>query len=65
VVIVDREVVRVVHMSWASREWTDRVLNARHMIESAAGMVALAQGAEVVVSQRSALHRGASSGYPY
>jgi hypothetical protein len=65
VVIVDREVVRVVHMSWASREWTDRVLNARHTIENAAGMVALAQGAEVVVSQRSALHRGASSGYPY
>lgn len=49
VVIVDREAVRAVHMSWVSRERTDRVLDARHVIEIVAGMIALAQAAEVVV----------------
>ena len=65
VAIVDREAVRVVHMSWVSRERTDRVVGARHAIESAAGMIVLAQAAAVVVSQRRALRRGAWSGCPY
>lgn len=65
VVIVDREDVWVVHMSWVSRERTGLVVGARHATESAAGMIVLALAAAVVVSQRQALRRGAWSGCPY
>jgi hypothetical protein len=63
--IVDREAVREVHTSSVSRERVDRVVDARHAIESVAGTFVPAHTAPVVVVwERERLHRGASIGCP-
>lgn len=63
--IVGREVVRAVHTSWVARERVDRVVDARHAIESVAGTFVLVHTAPVVVVwKRERPHRGASIGCP-